>query len=229
MTETLSPTLPADVEEQVERVLKAAFDRGLTLVTAESCTGGLLASLLTDIDGCAHAFERGFVTYADAAKAQQLDVPAELLKFHGAVSAPVAEAMAAGALARSEGDIALAVTGFAGRGAAHEEPGLVFIAAARRGGAVEVKEVHFGAWAAALSASPAFANLLKCLKRLSGRRRSRPPSSAVGTPPGAPCCSSQQDREFSSWPPPKQRPPRAAPSPAASAAPAAAIRWRSAS
>ena len=144
MTETLSPTLPADVEEQVERVLKAACDRGLTLVTAESCTGGLLASLLTDVDGCAHAFERGFVSYTDTAKAQQLGVPAELLKFHGAVSAPVAEAMAAGALARSEGDIALAVTGFAGRGAAHEEPGLVFIAAARRGGAVEVKEVHFG-------------------------------------------------------------------------------------
>jgi nicotinamide-nucleotide amidase len=123
MTETLSPTLPADVEEQVERVLKSACDKRLTFVTAESCTGGLLASLLTDVDGCAHAFERGFVTYTDAAKVQQLDVPRELLKFHSAVSAPVAEAMARGALARSEGDIALAVTGFAGRGAPYEESG----------------------------------------------------------------------------------------------------------
>jgi nicotinamide-nucleotide amidase len=144
MTETLNPTLPRDVEEQVERVLKSACDKRLTLVTAESCTGGLLASLLTDVDGCAHAFERAFVTYTDAAKAQQLDVPGELLKFHGAVSAPVAEAMARGALARSEGDIALAITGFAGRGAPLEEAGLVFFAAARRDGAIEAKEAHFG-------------------------------------------------------------------------------------
>jgi nicotinamide-nucleotide amidase len=145
MTETLSPTLPADVEEQVERVLKAACDKNLTLVTAESCTGGLLASLLTDVDGCAHAFERGFVTYTDAAKAQQLDVPSELLKFHSAVSAPVAEAMVRGALVRSEGDVAISVTGFAGRGAPQEEPGLVFFAAAaRRGGAVVTEEAHFG-------------------------------------------------------------------------------------
>jgi nicotinamide-nucleotide amidase len=144
MTETLSPTLPADVEELVERVLTSACDKGLKLVTAESCTGGLLASLLTDVDGLAHAFDRGFVTYTDASKAQQLGVPCALLKTYGAVSAPVAEAMATGALDHSDGDVAIAVTGFAGRGAPHEEPGLVFLAAMRRGGDMHVKEAHFG-------------------------------------------------------------------------------------
>jgi nicotinamide-nucleotide amidase len=144
MTETLSPTLPADVERLVHEVLQAACDRDLKLVTAESCTGGLLASLLTDVDGCAHAFERGFVTYTDAAKREQLKVPPDLLKTQGAVSAAVAEAMAAGALAASQGDIALAVTGFAGRGAPHEEPGLVYFAVAARGGEAWVEEAHFG-------------------------------------------------------------------------------------
>jgi nicotinamide-nucleotide amidase len=144
MTETLSPALPADVERLVMTVLKAACERELKLVTAESCTGGLLASLLTDIDGCGHAFERGFVTYTDAAKAQQLDVPSGLLKQFGAVSAPVAEAMARGALRRSDGDIALAITGFAGRGAPEDEPGLVYFAAARKGAPVAVEEAHFG-------------------------------------------------------------------------------------
>ena len=144
MTETLSPTLPEDVERLVAEVLKAACDRELKLVTAESCTGGLLASLLTDVEGCAHAFERGFVTYTDAAKTELLGVPAELIARHTAVSAPVAEAMARGALARSGGDIAIAVTGFAGRGAPDEEPGLVYFASARAGREVRIDERHFG-------------------------------------------------------------------------------------
>jgi nicotinamide-nucleotide amidase len=144
MTETLSPALPADVETAVRQVLEAACDRDLKLVTAESCTGGMLASLLTDVDGCAHAFERGFVPYTDEAKHAQLDVPLPLLERFTAVSGPVAEAMATGALTRSGGDIALSITGFAGRGGAHEEPGLVYFALARRAGAVRVEEAHFG-------------------------------------------------------------------------------------
>lgn len=144
MTETLSPTLPPDVEALVMQVLKAACDRALKLVTAESCTGGLLASLLTDVDGCAHAFERGFVTYTDEAKTELLDVPAEMIARHTAVSGPVAEAMAKGALRRSRGDIALSVTGFAGRGAEDEEPGLVFFALARTGRDIRIDERHFG-------------------------------------------------------------------------------------
>ena len=144
MTETLSPTLPPDVEALVTQVLRTACERGLKLVTAESCTGGLLASLLTDVDGCAHAFERGFVTYTDEAKTELLDVPAEMIRTRTAVSAPVAQAMANGALAHSQGDVALSITGYAGRGAADEEPGLVFFALARKGADIRVDERHFG-------------------------------------------------------------------------------------
>ena len=75
-TETLSPAIPEDVEDDVYRLLKAICDAELKLVTAESCTGGLLASLLTDVEGCGHAFERGFVTYTDAAKSEMLGVDA---------------------------------------------------------------------------------------------------------------------------------------------------------
>ena len=144
MTETLSPTLPPDVEALVTQVLKAACDRELKLVTAESCTGGLLASLLTDVDGSAHAFERGFVTYTDEVKSELLDVPGDIIRRHTAVSAPVAAAMARGALARSRGDISLAVTGFAGRGARDEEPGLVYFGMVSRGQDPRVDECHFG-------------------------------------------------------------------------------------
>lgn len=144
MTETLSPTLPPEVEAKVHRVLKMACDQELTLATAESCTGGLFASLLTDVDGCGHAFERGFVSYTDQAKAELLGVAPDLIVRFGAVSEPVARAMADGALVRSRADIALAVTGFAGRGGPSDEPGLVFLAVARRKGPMRMSEHHFG-------------------------------------------------------------------------------------
>lgn len=144
MTETLSPTLPPDVEALVMQVLKAASGKGLKLATAESCTGGLLASLLTDVDGFGHAFERGFVTYADAAKVEQLGVSSHLLKTCGAVSREVAEAMAEGALKHSQADLALAITGFAGRGADGDEPGLVYFGLGRRGARPRVERRRFG-------------------------------------------------------------------------------------
>jgi nicotinamide-nucleotide amidase len=144
MTETLQPVLPQDVEAQLARVLTQVCDRELKLVTAESCTGGLFASLLTDVDGRGHAFERGFVTYTDDAKHQMLAVPRDLLKTAGAVSEPVARKMAEGALAASHGDLALAITGFAGRGAPGDEPGLVHFALARAGEATAHREEHFG-------------------------------------------------------------------------------------
>jgi nicotinamide-nucleotide amidase len=144
MTETLSPALPKDVEDMVAHVLRRACERQLKLVTAESCTGGLLASLLTDVEGCGRAFERGFVPYTDEAKSQTLDVPPDLLRRFTAVSAQVAEAMALGALAQSQGDVAVSITGFAGRGARGEEPGLVFFGVLRRGGTVRLHEAHFG-------------------------------------------------------------------------------------
>jgi nicotinamide-nucleotide amidase len=120
--------------------------RSLKLVTAESCTGGLVAGLLTEIAGSSDVVERGFVTYSNAAKAELLGVPETMLAEHGAVSEAVARAMAEGALARSQADIAVAVTGVAGPGGgtAAKPVGLVHIAAARRGGAVLHRECRFG-------------------------------------------------------------------------------------
>jgi nicotinamide-nucleotide amidase len=144
VTETLSTVLAEDLEQEVRRVLSLACDRDLRLATAESCTGGLVASLLTDIEGCSHAFERGFVVYTDAAKTHLLGVPAEMLAEHGAVSRQVALAMAERALARSEADVAFAVTGFAGPAGDGNEEGLVHFACARWGGAIAHQEAHYG-------------------------------------------------------------------------------------
>ena len=140
-TETLSPAIPGELEEATRRLLDKACERDLTLATAESCTGGMLASLLTDVPGVAHAFERGFVTYTDEAKHEMLGVPKQLLKEQGAVSKEVAIAMAEGALEGSRANIALAVTGFADKG---EEPGLVHVACARAGRRTAHREEHFG-------------------------------------------------------------------------------------
>lgn len=139
--ETLSPVLPSEVEAATRRVLQDAHERGLALATAESCTGGMLASLLTDVEGVSHVFDRGFVAYSEAAKRDLLGVPAELLETCGAVSREVAIAMAEGALAHSEADIALAITGFADAG---DEPGLVHFACARKGERTAHREEHFG-------------------------------------------------------------------------------------
>ncbi|MGQ0659616.1 CinA family protein [Sphingosinicella sp.] len=140
-TETLSPVLPGRLEEATRRLLAEACERGLVLAVAESCTGGLLASLLTDVEGLSHAFDRGFVTYSDAAKIEMLGVPAALIERQGAVSREVAVAMAEGALGRSRANIACAITGFADTG---EEPGLVHLACARDGRITAHREEHFG-------------------------------------------------------------------------------------
>ena len=88
--------------------------RGWMLATAESCTGGMIAAACTDLAGSSQWFERGFVTYSNAAKTELLGVPAALIEAHGAVSEPVARAMATGAVARSHAQVAVAVTGVAG-------------------------------------------------------------------------------------------------------------------
>ncbi len=144
MTETLDEALPSDVAELVEHVLHRASDAGLTIATAESCTGGLLASLLTDVDGYGHAFERGFVVYTERAKQEMLGVDPGDLKRHGAVSEPVARAMAEGALRAAAADVAVAITGFAGQGAPGDEPGLVHFAVSRTGAPTRHREEHFG-------------------------------------------------------------------------------------
>jgi nicotinamide-nucleotide amidase len=120
-------------------------DKGLKLATAESCTGGMLAALLTDIEGCGHGFDRGFVTYDKAAKSELLGIDSALLDCNDAVSEPVARAMAEGALNRSNADLAIAVTGFAGPGAPGTEEGLVHFALAADNGTTVHREEHFGA------------------------------------------------------------------------------------
>ena len=111
--------IPALVEA-LARELKA---RGLMMATAESCTGGLIAGACTEVSGSSEWFERGFVTYSNDAKSELLGVPMALIDQHGAVSEPVARAMAAGAMAHSPAQLAVAVTGVAGpTGGSAEKP-----------------------------------------------------------------------------------------------------------
>ena len=140
-TETLSPAIPGELEEATRRLLDKACERDISLATAESCTGGMLASLLTDVQGVAHAFDRGFVTYTEESKCEMLGIPPDLIAREGAVSEAVAIAMAEGALERSRANIALSITGFADKG---DEPGLVHFACARSGRATAHREEHFG-------------------------------------------------------------------------------------
>lgn len=121
--------------------------QGLTIATAESCTGGMVIAALTDIPGSSAVVERGFVTYSNAAKSELLGVPPELIAAHGAVSEPVARAMAEGALARSPADLAVAITGIAGPGGGTpaKPEGLVHFACARRGRPTQHARVAFGA------------------------------------------------------------------------------------
>lgn len=107
------------------------------LATAESCTGGLVAGALTDVPGSSDVVERGFVTYSNEAKNEMLGVPMDQIDSHGAVSEPVARAMAEGAVARSGADVAVAITGIAGPGGGTDEKpvGLVHFAIAEAGGA----------------------------------------------------------------------------------------------
>jgi len=112
----------------------------VSLATAESCTGGSIAAAITDIPGCSGWFERGFVTYSNAAKRDMLGVPAALLDEHGAVSGPVVRAMAEGALQHSLADLSVAVSGIAGPdGGTPDKPvGTVWFAWARRGGGTDI-------------------------------------------------------------------------------------------
>jgi nicotinamide-nucleotide amidase len=125
----------ACLTEAAARLLDQCRRAGLTIATAESCTGGLIVATLTAIPGCSDVVAGGFVTYSNALKSAALGVPPALIEHHGAVSEAVAVAMATGVLARSDADLAVAVTGIAGPGGGSAERplGLVWMAAVRRG------------------------------------------------------------------------------------------------
>lgn len=141
-TESYSPLLPDDLEEHVRAVLERVAARDLSLATAESCTGGMLASVLTDVHDLSGVFERGFVVYSDPAKCELLGLAQADIDRCGAVSEEVAVAMAEGALAHSKADIAVSTTGYADDG---PEPGLVHFACARRDGPTIHRQERFGA------------------------------------------------------------------------------------
>lgn len=126
-------------------VVKAKSGR-LRIATAESCTGGLVAAAITDVPGASEAFDRGFVTYSNAAKHDMLGVDERIIEAHGAVSGETARAMAQGALDHSVADLAVAITGVAGPGggSAEKPVGLVHFACARRGEGVTHVERRFG-------------------------------------------------------------------------------------
>lgn len=142
------------MKDRMERDLIAAASalldlcraKKLTIATAESCTGGLVAAVLTEIAGSSDVFDRGFVTYSNQAKTAMLGVPADLIRDFGAVSRETAAAMAEAALARAGVDLAVAITGIAGPGGASpgKPVGLVHFAAATRSGARSVVARQFG-------------------------------------------------------------------------------------
>lgn len=133
-----------DMHRKAAALLDRLRSKNLRLVTAESCTGGLVAALLTEIAGSSDVVERGFVTYSNAAKSESIGVPPELIARYGAVSAEVARAMAEGALRHAHADVAVAITGVAGPGGGTPEKpvGLVHLAAATKSGRCVAAELN---------------------------------------------------------------------------------------
>ncbi|PKQ03247.1 MAG: damage-inducible protein CinA [Alphaproteobacteria bacterium HGW-Alphaproteobacteria-11] len=137
---------PRRLVHLAELTLADAREAKLKLVTAESCTGGLIAGLLTEIAGSSDVLERGFVVYSNEAKRDMLDVPGDLIADFGAVSEPVARAMAEGALKNSRAHISVSVTGVAGPGGGTpmKPVGLVHFGAARQGRSILHEMQRFG-------------------------------------------------------------------------------------
>jgi len=159
-----------DFEPLVLALAEALRTRGWKLATAESCTGGLIAAACTNVAGSSDWFERGLVTYSNAAKSELLGVDATLIEGHGAVSEAVARAMAAGALARAPVQMALAVTGIAGPGGATpgKPVGTVWLALALAPGRVDAWRLQLGGDRAAVRAQTVQAALQAALDALRG-------------------------------------------------------------
>ena len=153
----------------VAALLAEARYWGLKVATAESCTGGMVAAALTDVAGSSDVFERGFVTYSNAAKVEMLGVSEETLAAHGAVSEPVAREMAEGALTHSGAQLAVAITGIAGPGGSEFKPeGRVCFGIARKGHETAVETVEFGAQGRAKVRKAATEHALALLARALG-------------------------------------------------------------
>lgn len=161
------PAPESAVPELVSQLATRLRLRGLMLATAESCTGGLIAATCTELSRSSDWFERGFVTYSNAAKTELLGVPAELITHHGAVSEPVVCAMASGALAHSQAGCAVAVTGVAGPtgGSADKPVGTVWLAWATPHG-VQAEHHHFPGDRAAVRLATVQRALAGLLQRL---------------------------------------------------------------
>jgi len=138
--------MDADIVSAARRVIERCIAERLTIATAESCTGGLVAGALTEIAGSSAAVLCGFVTYSNEAKEAMLGVPAQTLLDHGAVSRQTAEAMAEGALAHSNAAISVSITGIAGPGGGTpaKPVGLVHFGASKRNGRTITREERFG-------------------------------------------------------------------------------------
>ena len=158
------------MQDLVEHLAELLKDKNMMLVTAESCTGGLLAATLTHRAGTSAFFERGYITYSNESKTEELGVAASLLEDHGAVSAETAEAMALGALQNSRAHLAVSITGIAGPdGGTPKKPvGLVFFGYALKGGSSGSVEYRFEGSRSeiqAIATSTALKHLITVLER----------------------------------------------------------------
>lgn len=163
-------TFPPALAARAAALLRRCEERGLRIATAESCTGGLVAALLTEVPGSSAVVERGFVTYSNEAKTDLLAVPATLIASQGAVSEPVARAMAEGALGRSRATVAVAITGIAGpSGATAAKPvGLVHFGLAVTGRPTEHRERRYGDLGRSLVRTRAVEDALALLEQAAG-------------------------------------------------------------
>lgn len=163
---------------RAEALVRAYAASGKRIATAESCTGGLVAGLLTAVPGSSAVIERGFVTYSNEAKAESIGVPMALIAEHGAVSEPVARAMAEGALKASRADVAVSITGIAGPGggSAEKPVGLVHFGLAARNAPTRHVERRFGDPGRAEIRRLSVAEALGLLDEALGTSRHREPS-----------------------------------------------------
>lgn len=166
-------SLPVSLTGKAGEVLELCLLHGVTLATAESCTGGLVAASLTAIPGSSRVVERGFVTYSNKAKNSMIGVPEALIEHHGAVSAEVARAMAEGALIHSDADVSLSITGIAGPdgGTPTKPVGTVHIAAAQRGAVTLHRACLFGGDRESVREQSALAAMELIIERICSFRR----------------------------------------------------------